>query len=261
MSEEILTVATNAARAAGEILTVAYGNDTSEIAKNPGQIVTDADLAADKVITQTIHAAFPDHQIYSEESGLQGDDADYLWIVDPLDGTTNFSHRLGSIFAVSIAVHHKGKPIIGIVYNPLADELFAAHASHGATLNDEPLAPTTQTDLARAVIYTGRSSSSEEKKRFAGIFSQLTTTTRSQRAFSCTSLGLCFVATGRLDAHIDNGTNYYDGAAGAVVAREAGLEVTDFAGQPWNPDPQGNSDLLATNAELHAPLLEILSKQ
>lgn len=254
------TVAQAAARAAGEVLRRQYPERHQRRVKPDDTLVSDADLAAEKTIITTIATSFPHHAIFSEEAGIKKTNSDQLWIIDPLDGSTNYLHHLGN-FCVSIALVLAGQPRLGVIYLPLTDELFAAESGQAATLNDQPISPSATGDVRQALIGFGRSS--VQAPRHAHIYQALTSHIRSSRLIGSTLIHASYAADGRIDALVGSDCKLYDIIAGAIIARSAGAAVTDFSGQPWQPDctdPTSTSDVLIANQVLGAALVTVLSQ-
>jgi len=254
-----LAVAIKAAQAAGQVIKNNFRVDNSESFKTPDQSVTKTDLAADKKIFDIIRESFPHHAYFSEEAGMDKTPSDYVWVIDPLDGTTNFSHHINH-FCVSIALVYKQRLQLGVIFNPLSDELFTAQTGEGAQLNQQPIHIYDKVKkVADAVVSFSRNSRLEEKTRYAtSIFSHIAKDTRTSRVLGSAALELAYLAAGRFDAHIHNASNFYDAAAGAIIAQEAGAVVSDFSGRPWQPPVDGSQDLLVTSPTLQPQFLSLL---
>lgn len=251
-----LEVAIEAAKAAGEILLQEYQKNHTGQRKADNTLVSEADLAAEKTIIDTIRKSFPDHAIFSEEAGLQKTDSEYLWIIDPLDGSVNFLHHLGN-FCTAVALVKNHQPQLAAVYLPLTDELFVAQAGQGATLNSQPIHVSDTHDAARsALIAWGRGS--HDHARHTRFYSGLTSHVRSIRLVGSVILQECYAACGRFDAFMNSDIKLYDALAGAIIAQAAGAKVTDFSGKPWQPDfsdPTRVSDILISNPHIHTDLV------
>jgi myo-inositol-1(or 4)-monophosphatase len=219
--------------------------------KAKSQIVTKADLLANRLILKAIRARFPAHGILSEETGRSGRKSDYLWVVDPLDGTTNFTVKQ-PFFAVSIGLVYREEPILGVIYSPMLDELFSAERGKGSRLNNRPIHVSDTGKLNQAFLTFCYGSRLPDLKRAIHLFTSLKLTGEDFRQFGSASLESAYVASGRTEAIIIPGAHAWDVAAGAVIVREAGGRVTDFHDQPWSIQSQ---DYLATNAELHPALI------
>jgi len=232
-----LDVAIAAARAAGNIL-----KDKLECAivreKSTNDLVTDADIAAQIAVSQTVLHAFPTHGFLGEETIPdlpQGTpSSDWLWVVDPLDGTTNYAHGLRN-FCVSIALMHQRQPKLGVVYDPMADEMFTAILGMGATLNGHPIRPSRCERLDRALIAASFPPkihrNSPEVEQFLNVLSKC----QSIRRLGSAALNLCFVACGRLDGYWGGKLNAWDIAAAALIATESGSRISRHDGTPFDP--------------------------
>ena len=253
----MLQVATDAAKAAGDVLLEYYDRNIDGQAKGRS-IVSEADTAAEKVILDQLHTNFSDHRIFSEEAGDDKVDSDYVWVVDPLDGTTNFVHRFAR-YCVSIGLLYKGKPQLGVIWEPQLEEMFAAEVGRGATLNDKPIHASERSDMSTAVVQVGRGSTLDAVEHFGRVLPPVNKHVRTLRSIGATALAATYTACGRFDAHIGAGTYLYDGIAGGVIAAEAGAKVTDFRGADWNPPVGGMADFLVSNSSLHSEFVAILS--
>ena len=247
----MLSTAIKAAQAAGQIIKNNFHNDTSQSYKNPDQVVTKTDLAAEKAIIDIIQDKYPDHSFFSEEAGAIDNKSEHTWVIDPLYGTTNFIHHI-KFFCVSIALVHKNITQLGVVFSPLTDELFTAELGEKSLLNNQPIQVSKLQDIRKATVFIGRNSLPQKTSHFgSSIFHHTAKNTRTQRIMGSAALELCYTACGRFDANIINSCNFYDAAAGAIIAQQAGAKVTDFSGQPWQPPIDGSQDLLITNSSLH----------
>lgn len=247
-----LKVAIKAAQEAGEILKGMFGRVTRE-AKADKSLITKADLEADKIIRSIIEKHFPDHSILDEESPEKVG-SEYKWIIDPLDGTTNFSICV-PFFNTSIALFKKDEPIIGVVHSPFLQETFYAEIEGGAFLNDKRIEVSRNSELGKCVIGFCHGYDESSTKRIIKIFSKMKLVNPKFRQFGAAALELCYLACGRIDAFLLPGLRTWDVAAGFLIAKEAGATVTDFEGNPFTIN---SKDLLATNGEIHHKLLEIL---
>ncbi len=251
---ELVDTAIEAARAAGYEIVRRLPQERDVRSKGFRDIVTDADLAAQDILVSIIRSRFPQHGILSEEGLRPGGDVDTLWVLDPLDGTTNYARRF-PCFAVSIGVVRKGMPVAGVVFAPLQDHLFCAEQGSGATLNSQPLAVSPTIDLAEAVVGLdfARAPSIRDE-----LMADIVTCSRSIHTFRSTgsaALGLCYVAAGWLEAYLHLGLAPWDCAAGGLIVLEAGGMVTDTAGGPWS---YTSPRCLATNGKLHTAFVNLL---
>lgn len=227
-----LDVALEAAYAAGELLRKGWqqGGFTIE-PKSAQELVTEYDRRSEALVVDILRKAFPDDAILGEEGGVGGRlHAHSRWIIDPLDGTTNFARRY-PLFGVSIALEQNGELVLGVVYNPLADECFAAEKGAGAALNQKPIGVASTSSLAAAVVasgfpYNAWTSANDNTDLWRTMVKRALTV----RCDGAAALDLCAVACGRFDAYWEHGLAAWDIAAGALIAREAGALVTDYQG-------------------------------
>ena len=250
----IMEVAREAALQAGAIirdglaqpLEIAY-KGKGEAARDP---VTDVDRRSEAAIAQTIHAHFPYHRLLAEEGAAGGDDPHWRWIVDPLDGTINYTHGL-PFTCVSIAAEYDGEVVAGVVYNPLAEELFAAERSCGATLNGRPIHVSRTDELRRAVLTSAFGPWEANGRRYQRGRA-LGPHVQALRNLGSAALELCYVACGRIDGMGGSTLNAWDVAAGALIVREAGGQVTDANGDPFKMD---GKYVVVSNGLLHGAIL------
>ena len=229
----LLNIAVKAARRAGSIINRAAleGGALEVKAKNKNDFVTQVDKAAEQAIIGVIHTAYPDHSILAEESGdTPGARAEYRWVIDPLDGTTNYIHGFPQ-YCVSVALEHRGVPTHGVVYDPGKNELFTASRGRGAFLDDRRMRVSKCTRLQDALVGTGFPY--KEVSRLDLYMRQLRTMMTSSagvRRAGAAALDLAYVAAGRLDAFWEMGLSRWDMAAGALLIQEAGGMVADLQG-------------------------------
>ncbi|HXP31192.1 MAG TPA: inositol monophosphatase family protein [Stellaceae bacterium] len=225
--------------------------------KGPGDFVSTADLKAERLLKSELQRARPGWGFLMEESGASpGSDQRHRWIVDPLDGTTNFLHGLPH-FAISIALEHDGEIVAGVVYEPVRDEMFWAEKGAGAFVNDRRLRVSARRHLGEALVGTGIPFRGRGNHRvYLATLAAMMEATSGIRRLGVASLDLAYVAAGRLDGFWEFGLQPWDIAAGIVLVREAGGYATDLAGQHGI----GSGDVLAANDHLHAPLLQLLQQ-
>lgn len=230
--QALLNVAVMAARRAGDTLIRKMRSPEKLKIEEKGfnDYVSDADRAAEQAVIATVQKHYPGHAFLAEESGVTGD-SDHVWIIDPLDGTTNYLYGFPG-FNVSIAADIDDLVVASAVYDVVRDELFSAHLGGGATRNGEPIAPSPVTDLAHALVGTGFSYDAERRRRQAEVLVQVLPRVRDIRRQGAAAVDLCSVACGRLDAYYERGLARWDLAGGGLVATEAGAVVTDFDGGP-----------------------------
>lgn len=257
--ESIKRTGVRAAYRAGRILNEYFGNAIQVTKKGVIDLVTDADVAAEKLIIDTIKERFPDHAILAEESGPTGDNGTHRWIIDPLDGTTNFAHRL-PVFAVSIAYAHDDRILMGIVFNPISGELFSAVHGQGAFLNDVPVNVSTTPQLVDSLLVTGfpYTVRSTPPTELMARFTRCLTSVQGVRRLGSAALDLCFVGCGRFDGFWEEDLKPWDTAAGMLIAVEAGAMVTDYTGRPYHIY---NKQILATNGHIHSELVALLNTE
>ena len=202
------------------------------------------DKQAEEIILRVIREKFPGHAILSEECGAAGPSSEYLWVVDPLDGTVNFSRRV-PLWGTSVALLHEGREIVGVIFDPIHDELFHAEAGKGAFLNGKRICVSERSPLSAAIIAFGFSSNEERLRRGLAAASQLPLAASKVRGLGSAVLHLAYVACGRLDGFFEYGINQWDIAAGVVLIREAGGSVTA------RTLPDRSIDLVCSNPRIH----------
>ena len=249
-----LDTALEAARAGGEVLRRSLGAIESVRYKGPFDLVTAADEESERVVTGILRAAYPTYGIQAEEGGRTEGAADARWLVDPLDGTTNYAHGL-PIFAVSIALEREGRVVLGVVYNPATEELFVAERGAGATLNGQPLAVSATAALDRALLVTGFPYDRAAAPPALELWSRFSLLTQGMRRSGAAALDAAYVAAGRFDGYYERGIYPWDIAAASLMVEEAGGRVTDYRGGPIDLDGR---EIVASNGILHAALLEVM---
>ena len=256
--DRLVSVATHAARQAGVILTEYTRTGFRIEHKQSINLVTDADRQAEQRIVEVIHDAFPTHRILAEEGGLTEQfPSRYKWVIDPLDGTTNFAHGFPA-YCVSIVVECDGRGIVGVIYDPTRDELFTGRIGHGAHLNGVPISVSTTDHLDRALLVTGfaydiRETSDNNLNHFVRFALKV----QGLRRTGTAALDLCYVAAGRFDGFWEVTLNPWDMAAGVVILREAGGTVTNFKGAPHSIYGR---ELVASNGHVHQAMLDLLQE-
>lgn len=254
----LLDVATEAALAAGAVLQGYLGKLEDNITEKgrPGDLVTAADKASEAVILEVLHRHFPEHSILAEESGKIGDqDHQYLWAIDPLDGTTNYAHQYPA-FCVSIGLLINGKPQVGVIYDPSQNELFRAATGLGATRNRRLIRVSDTSELNKSLLVTGFAYDRRETSdNNYAEFCHLTHLTQGVRRSGSAALDLASVACGRVDGYWERGISPWDVVAGIILLQEAGGKVTAYDGTPFK---LSSGRILATNAYLHDSLSQAL---
>ncbi len=262
MDSPFARVAIAAAREAGTLLQsmLSESREAKQVQskRNPADLVTRGDRMAEELIVRRLRSTFPDHGVLAEE-GTRSEGA-YRWIIDPLDGTTNFAHGI-PWFAVSIGLEHAGQIICGVVYHPAMDELFIAERGRGARLEHrggkEPLQVSEVKRVADAIVATGLPFDVRESGRNAAQIAELAQIAIELRIMGAAAIHLAYVAAGRLAAFWEPGLNPWDVAAGNLLVEEAGGRVTDMSGGPFSLECQ---DILATNGRIHDAMLKVLQR-
>ena len=254
---DILQIVEMIARQAGAVLMKGYGNVRHIQQKGVIDLVTEFDRRSEDVIVSALQDKFPDHAILAEESGPNRTVSEYQWVIDPLDGTTNFAHGI-PVFSVTIALLMNNSPIVGVAYDPLRDEMFSAELGQGATLNNHPIHVSSQTDLGQAVISTGFPYDLRTNPRNnLAQFVQFQLRTQAVRHLGSAALDCAWTAMGRLDGYWEFGVKPWDIGAGALIVREAGGRVTSV---DRNDDFLSNDSILVSNSLLHEQMLRVLSE-
>jgi len=257
-----INVMARAAERAGRALIRDFGEvEQLQVSrKGPGDFVSAADMKAERIVRTELDRARPGYSFLMEESGrIEGQDPEHCWIVDPLDGTTNFLHGLPH-FCVSIALARSDDVIAGVIYDPLKDELFWAEKNNGAYLNDRRLRVSGRKQLTDALLATGIPFRIHQDSNAYAIFekqlSHVMPHVAGVRRYGSAALDLAYVAAGRYEGYWENGLHPWDVAAGQLIVREAGGFVTEISGKRYR---LGARDILAGNASLHESLVAVLA--
>lgn len=254
--ELVKRVGIAAAYRAAEVIRSHLGRISQVRKKGPTDLVTEADTGSEARILATIGRAFPHHSILAEESGLKKGSPKYQWLIDPLDGTTNFAHRLPG-FCVSIAFAIESRVVVGLVLDPISRELFSAIAGKGAQLNGKPIQVSSTSAVSESLLATGFSHDFKDHfKPSLRRFEKLMLACQGVRRIGSAALDLCFVACGRFDGFWETHLAAWDTAAGMLIAKEAGAQVTDFSNMPFAVTA---NEILATNGHIHQPMLALLA--
>lgn len=254
MTQEMDT-AIKAAKEAGDILMGLYGHAKAQFRADKS-IITKVDLATEKKIKTILAKDFKDYNFYGEESGMGRRKSKYMWVVDPLDGTTNYAIK-NPFFCTSIALAYEVEPVLGVVYNPVTKELFFAEKGKGAYLNDRKMQVSNKTDLSESILTFCHSNKPESLTRMLEIFNKLKSKTQHFRQIGAAALELSYLGAGRTEAFVMPGTNPWDVAAGSLIVKESGGLVTNLKNKEFNIN---SNDILATNKRLHEQLLKIISE-
>lgn len=254
---DFLDVCQRGAREAGALLLERMGRVEVQ-SKGRADLVTEADFASQELIRQVVLNAFPDHVLLGEEdlpgASAEAGEAAYRWIVDPLDGTTNYVHQVPH-FAVSLALEHLGEVIVGAVYNPAADECFTAERGRGAWLNGRPIRTSQVATLSEALAAVGFPAVVTRESPDLRMFLAALEVCQAIRRTGSAALNLCYLANGRFDAAWSYCTKIWDVAAGILIVREAGGAVTSPEGEAF--DLARAHYLAAANPQLHSELSEL----
>lgn len=250
----MLQTAIEAAQRAGHVIADRYPSERNASFKGYRDLVTETDVAAEAAVLNLIHERFPHHDVLSEESKNGAIGGGYTWVVDPLDGTSNYTHRL-PIFAVSVGLLEHGEPLIGVVHDPLRGQTFVAERGSGATLNDAPLHVSDVGDLSKAIVGLDWARDNEKRKRVLNEVRQVAPRCHTMRVLGSATLGLTYVAAGWLDAYFHLALHPWDAAAGVLLVSEAGGRCTTRENKPYHVD---GPRCLATNGLIHDDLLSTL---
>lgn len=254
-------VAFRAALEAGRLLKERVGQIKSIDYKSAFNIVTDVDKASEKLILEIFGAEFPDDAILAEESGALKGSKSRRWLIDPLDGTTNFAHAY-PFFCVSIALEVDGKVVLGVIYDPIKDELFWAEQGGGAWLNDDRIIVSKNLTLSESLLATGfppdtrTDQDAEVRSDNMNEFRALTSISHGVRRDGSAALDLAYVASGRTDGFWEKGLAAWDVGAGSIIVEEAGGRVTNLEAGVMEVD---KGDIIASNGHIHDEIISVLS--
>jgi myo-inositol-1(or 4)-monophosphatase len=255
----LLNFAVQIAHDAGVILMERLGRKSLQVSnKGVIDLVTEADLAAERFIIERIQAHYPRHAILAEESGATHAverSSDFKWIIDPLDGTTNYAHGY-PCFCVSVALEHAGQVVVGAIYDPLRDEMFAAERGEGATLNGRRIRVSEVEELNRAMVCTGFPYDVRDRGDFARHFANFIMNAQAIRRDGSAALDLAYVACGRFDGFFEEGLRPWDVAAGVLLVEEAGGRTSHFNGQPFDIY---TPPILSSNGLVHEEMMRVLA--
>lgn len=257
--EEFLEFSKTIAKQAGNLVMKYYNSENFNVNyKKDNSIVTIADTESEKLIRNSILEKYPDHTIIAEEGGLTEGNQEFIWCVDPLDGTTNFSIHY-PFFCISIALYKKKKPIIGVVYFPTQDELYYATKNNGAFLNGKKIIVSSQKSLKNAIIAFSSNKTKRTAKNISRLFLEFKMK-QSQRLrhFGSAALELCYVASGRISGFLSLGAKIWDISAGMLLIREAKGRVTKLNGNDYTFDDKDKT-LIGSNGLIHDDILNIVN--
>ncbi|MCF8052325.1 MAG: inositol monophosphatase [Desulfobacterales bacterium] len=256
--DEVKRIGVAAAFKGAGVLLSRFGRIEKIRHKGTNDLVTEADTGAEQAIIDSIRSRFPEHGFLAEESGLDHGSGGDRWIIDPLDGTTNYAHRL-EIFSISVAFARDEKILVGVVLDPIGEELFTAIRDRGAFLNGRPISVSEAGPVSESLLVTGfpydiRSCSDPIIARFTRCLEAA----QGMRRLGSAALDLCYVACGRFEGFWESQLKPWDTAAGVLIAREAGGRVTDFSNQDYRLQ---SGQLLATNGRIHEEMVSLLSEE
>lgn len=241
---------------AGQMVKAMRGGHVEARHKGRVDLVTEADIKSQELIAAELKAAWPEFSFIAEEGERAIIESDYYWVVDPLDGTTNYSHGY-PVYCVSIALMHQGDPIIGVVFDPNLDELFVGATGQNPTLNGSEIEVSKTSVLVESLLATGFPYDiGENPDRVLGIFNALTVRAQGIRRAGAAALDLCALACGRIDGFWESGLKPWDTAAAGFIAMSAGAKSSDFSGNPFDINID---EALFSNGIIHEQLLEVLS--
>lgn len=251
---EMLWVAQEIAHSAGRILSASRrGSYRVRTKGDTTNLVTEVDMASERLITQKLKDAFPDHGILAEEGGGTQKERPFLWYVDPLDGTTNYTHDY-PFYCVSLALYHEGRPLLAVVYDPVRDEMFSALRDFGSFLNGRRIEASSVDSMDKALLVTGFSYDiRHHPENNLNYFKYFLFRAQALRRDGSAALNLCYVACGRFDGMWEMRLKPWDVAAGRLIVEEATGRITTMRGEPFEP---WSDSILASNGPLHEELLQ-----
>lgn len=258
MTEDRLTIATDLARQAGALLREGYDQVTEVNYKGEIDLITEFDLRSEQLLVKGIQQAFPNDAILAEEKGLVGE-GEHCWFIDPLDGTTNFAHGI-PVFVISLAFARGSQPLLGVIYDPMRDELFHATIDGGAWLNDRRLHVSAATTLNESLLSTGFPYDMRTNPdNNLDLFARLILRSRGVRRLGAAALDLAYVASGRFDGYWEMRLWPWDWGAGLLMVKEAGGLVTRIdGGEEVFAEP---TSILATNGHIHDEMIAVLNSK
>ena len=253
----MLNFAIETARDAGQLLLEKFGRKINISKKGDINLVTEADLASEALIIERIKSHYPKHSILAEESGdavIIGGENTWKWIIDPLDGTTNYAHGY-PCFCVTLALEHDGNTVIGVTFDPTRNELFAAERGRGASLNNKPIRVSQAEELSEALIVTGFPYDFKRREDFARHLTQFLLKSRGVRRDGSAAIDMAYVACGRFDGMWEDGLNPWDMAAGVLLIEEAGGQLSGYDGSKLN---LYSPPMVASNGLIPSQMLDVL---
>ncbi len=256
-SESYLSQLVPVVKQVGEFIQSAKISASDIQEKDMNSLVTFVDKEAELKLVKALSSIIPEAGFITEEETIATEKKDWMWIIDPLDGTTNFIHGV-PCYSISIALHHKSRPVLGVVYELNHQEMFTAIVGQGSFRNGEKISVSEHTHLNEALIATGFPYTRFDfMEWYVNIFKKLIVETRGIRRFGSAAVDLCYVACGRFDCFFEKGLNVWDVAAGAIILSEAGGVVSDFSG---NDNFLFGGEMLGANKSIHQKSLDLISK-
>lgn len=254
--ETYLPIAVEIAREAGALLVQLFQHPQEISYKRKSDLVTGADRRSELLIVERLRSHFPKHAVVSEEGGGHKADSDYCWYVDPLDGTTNFAHGF-PVFCVTLGLAYRGEIVVGVVYDPVREELFTAERGAGAYLNNKHIRVSKTAQLSESLLATGFPPFATNHDLNIQFYFRFTVQSHGIRRAGSAALDFCSVAAGRFEGFWELKLNPWDKAAGSLLVTEAGGRVTDLAGRPFNVL---GDDVFASNGLIHDQMLAVFSQ-
>ena len=253
----MLNFAIETARDAGQLLLEKFDRNIKVSKKGDINLVTEADLASEALIIERIRSYYPKHAILAEESGnavIIGGENTWKWIIDPLDGTTNYAHGY-PCFCVTLALEHDGEIVVGVTFDPTRNELFAAESGRGASLNNKPIRVSQTENLGDALIVTGFPYDFKRRGNFTRHLTEFMLSSRGVRRDGSAAIDMAYVACGRFDGFWEEGLNPWDMAAGVLLIEEAGGQVSNYNGSKFSIYAP---PIVASNGLIHSQMLNVL---
>jgi len=253
--EEYVKAASEAAKIAGQMMRTSLGKSREISFKGAVNLVTDHDRKSQRLIFDHLSSLYPEHDFLAEEDLCEDRGAEFRWIIDPIDGTTNYAHRF-PFFCVSIALEWKGRVVLGVIYDPLRQEMFTAVVDEGACCNGKHIHVSSVRDLNGSLLATGFPYDLRESKaNNLDHFAHFAVRAQAVRRCGSAALDLCYVACGRFDGFWEMKLSPWDMAAGALIVQESGGRVSDFEDKEYSPY---GKEILASNVRIHREMLDVL---
>jgi len=253
--DNLKKTAIEVAKAGGIVAMQGFGQSKQiDFKSSDTDLVTEFDRKSQEAIVNIIRKKYPTHGILAEEDLSTDLDAEYVWVIDPIDGTTNYAHH-SPIFSVSIGLVHQNDPIVGVVYAPAMSEMFVAAKGQGATLNDIPIQVSDIEKISQSILGTGFNYDQVIVQKNLKYFSSLIHQSRAIRRLGSAALDMCWVAMGRFDSYWEMGLNAWDVTAGRIIVTEAGGRISDFVGGKYELETH---NLLCSNGRIHEQMMAAL---